>query len=348
MLLGVSNVSTLGNSIEAELARLLPPAWMIQLDLDAGFHPFDGRFEILAPNGSVSRFLVELKTRFEPRDVDRLSRASAPNQRILLVAPSLTARSRQVLKDHDICYADLLGNVWLSSESVLVDRTGAEKRLIPEKQHSRSSLRGPVTARVVRYLCDTLPPLRVRGIANATHAHAGNVSRILELLERELLIKRADNGSVVVVDWEPLIMRWASDLEKEREFRTFLEPRGLSAFVPLLSVWNGQYAVTGSYASAQLAPVIDPIAIDIYVENIDVAREHLSLRYAQDIGNVRLIRAFDPVVFQRTLRRRDLTLAGPSQIAADLVTMRKRSEDELLELFTWMKRHESEWRSESK
>ncbi len=342
----MSNAIELGNEIGREVARLFPDGWTIRFDFGPMARPFDGWLEVRVPSGDGTRFVVEVKARFEPRDVDRLAEVLPSDEPKLLMAPHLTPRSRQVLKDHGICYADLAGNIWLTHGSLFIDRTGGEKLPRPDEKRSRSSLRGPLTGRAIRYLCDILPPLSVRGIATATNANPGNISRILELLARERFIKRADNGAVAEVDWEPLIKRWGLDLEKERESRTFLEPRGLDALKPRLSHWKRQYAITGSFASALLAPVVEPISMDVYVTDIEDARQHLLLRQNESVGNVRLVRAFDAVVFERTFRRADLILAGPSQIAADLVTMRKRSTEELVEMFAWMKRHEFEWRSE--
>jgi DNA polymerase III gamma/tau subunit len=177
-----------------------------------------------------------------------------------------------------------------------------------------------------------------------TNVHPGNVSRILELLDRERLLERSDSGSVISVDWESLIQRWSQDLQKDRHPQTFLEPRGINVVTALLSEWTLPYAITGSYASAQLAPVVAPIVIDVYVREIEEAQKSLSLRASDRIGNVRLIRAFDRVAFERTITRGNVVLACPSQIAADLLTLPKRSLDEFNELMSWMKRHEPDWR----
>jgi len=111
-----------------------------------------------------------------------------------------------------------------------------------------------------------------------------------------------------------------------------------------LSKCRMQYAITGSFASARLAPTIVPVAIDVYVERIDEAPDLLSLRASERIGNVRIIEAFDPVAFERTMSRDELVLASPSQIAADLLSLPKRSQHEYSALLDWMKRHESDWR----
>jgi hypothetical protein len=348
MLLVVSNRTALSNGLLRQLRLILPAGWSAHAAA-GGAPQSDGWLEVTTPDGRPNRFEVEVKNRFEPRDIDRIERLSRDlpeREHTLLVAPHLSARSRQLLKERNISYVDLSGNAWLTTDSILIDRTGAEKApKAGEKARSRTSLRGPITGRIVRYLCDVRPPHKVREIASNTHVHPGNVSRILDFLTRERLVERGRNGSVTGADWESLIQHWADDLKKDRQAQMFLEPRGIDAVTSALSRWTPPYALTGAYASAQLAPVSAPIAIDVYVTEIDEAREALSLRASDRIGNVRLLRAFDPVVFERTMIRRDVVLANPSQIAADLLSLPKRSSDEFSELVQWMKRHESDWRS---
>jgi hypothetical protein len=350
MLLVVSNIAKWSNSIKKLFEPILPCGWRV------AFHPgayarngSDGRLTLQPPSGPGAQFALALKSRFEPRDIDQFlnQRYQKPDVNWLLVAPFLSPRSRELLKERQISYADFVGNVWLSGGSVLVDRSVApEKGAVREAEsRPRKSLRGPITARVIRLLCDKLGPLKVREIATIAHAHAGNVSRILDYLERERLIIRTARGGVSEVEWEPLLRRWAVDLAKERYSEAFLEPRGLGALVRRLAELDAAYAVTGPYAAGQLAMVAPPVAIDVYVRDIGSAFEALKLHRSERVGNVRLVYAFDDVVFERTMERHGVILACPSQVAADLLTMPKRSQEEYRALIEWMRENERLWRT---
>jgi hypothetical protein len=83
----------------------------------------------------------------------------------------------------------------------------------------------------------------------------------------------------------------------------------------------------------------------VYVEDIAAAAHGLDLRRAEAGANVLLIEPFDPVVFDRTLVRDELTLANPSQVAADLLTSPGRGPAEAEALLEWMAEHEHEWRT---
>ena len=347
-LLNASKEGELSTALARILRELLPDDWSFQTQRTNGRAGVDGTLNVHPPKGPSSIFAVEIKGRIDPRDIDRLERLNeglAPGERLLIVAPHVSARSRQLFKQRNISFLDPTGNAWLSTDSLLIDRTGSDKAPKDEEHRPRTSLRGPITGRVIRFLCDTRPPLKVRRIAMETDVHAGNVSRIVSFLERERLLARSSNGSIASVDWEALIERWSVDLQKDRRAESFLEPRGLSAVRSRLSNWTLPYAITGAYASAELAPAATPLTIDIYVNDIEEARAALSLRRSEHIGNVRFIEAFDRVAFERTLTTTaDLILACPTQIAADLLTLPTRSSDEYSELVEWMKQHESAWR----
>jgi hypothetical protein len=260
------------------------------------------------------------------------------------VSPFLSSRSQEVLRQNSISYIDFNRNVWIATNSLLIDRMGSDKPPVDGAERpARTSLRGPKTARIIRYLCDFREPLKVRDIAANTSVNAGNVSRVLDFLTRENVISR-ERGGVSSVDWEALIKRWAVDVAKDRRGEAFLEPHGLKAFIRRLEDSKCLYAITGAYAGAQIAPAAMPVAVDVYVTNIEAFADELELLRSDRVGNVRLVEAPDHVVFERTMNVNDVMIAAPSQIAADLLTLPKRSNDEYRSLLLWMKKHERIWR----
>lgn len=338
------------NLVEEALGSL-PPGWRLE-PIEPQTPSFDGAFELRAPDGRTSHFVFEIKSAVAPRDVDRVAkqltgipRGSHP----LLLVPYLTPRSRDLLRDRGISHADGTGNLWIAAGSIYIERVGsvngaADHRASTGRESTpRRSLRGPSTARVVRYLCDAVGPPRVRTIAAATRVDQGSVSRILNLLEREAFVRR-DGLSIVEVDWRALIVRWGENLAKDRVRKSYLAPRGLDHVRGLLKDVRFSYALTGSGAAAEIAPVAVPGALDVYVEDFAVATRALALRDGDGVGNVRLIEAFDPVVFERTKESHGIVLAAPSQVAADLVTLPRRSSDELAVLLDWMEQHAPGWR----
>lgn len=350
MLLAVGNRSFSSNAAIDIVRGSLPSGWDCTFAFEDAAHEPHESIEVRSPSGVVSRFALQTKSRFEPRDLDRLEstrRSLKPQNVLLLAAPFLSDRSRQVLRDSNISHIDLNGNLWITSDVIFIDKTADGKtRNRSSIERPRTSLRGPITGRLVRFLCDHRPPFKVREIAMATNVHPGNISRLMAFLERDRYIDRDASGAVENVDWEALLERWSKDLQRDRVSEAFLEPRGMQKVIANLRNLAIPYAATGSFASSRLAPLVEPVSIDVYVKSVAEARNLLDLRISERerIGNVRLVEAFDRVVFEDTLERDGIILAAPTQIAADLWTMPNRSSDENAHLLAWMKLHESLWK----
>lgn len=347
MLLAVSNEAEIRNSFARLLAAAFPRNWHVETDGPVKPQGPDAWLTITPPAGRPQRFAVEIKSRFEPRDLDYLARQTAgwnTEAPVVLVTPHLSERSRELLIEHGFSYADLAGNMRLSGDAVFIEQTGREPQKSIRTRIIPASLRGPLTGRVVRYVCEAVPPLGVRQIAGATNAPPGNVSRILRYLEKERFVHLDVRRRIAAVEWEPLLRSWGQELGKTRVMRSFLEPRGISAVLKRLSGMNVPYSLTGSFAASQIVPVALASAIDIYASDIDELASRINATIPDEMGNVRLIQAYDDVVFQRTISQNGLLLANPVQIAADLRTLPSRSEDEYSELIIWMKEHERVWR----
>ena len=346
-----NNMKSRNNRLLEEALGHFPAGWKLG-PIESEEPAFDGAVELRAPDGRTSRFVFEFKRTVEPRDIDRVAgqlSSVPPGSYPLFLAPYLSPRSRDLLRHRGISHADGTGNLWIAADSVYVERVGSVRGRIPpgaradDEGTPRRSLRGPRTARVVRYLCDGAGPPRVRTIATATGVDPGSVSRILQLLEREAFIRR-ENLEIVEVDWKALIVRWGQDLAKDRVRESYLAPRGVDYVRARLRTGSIRYTLTGSSAASAIAPAAAPSTLDVYVEDIDIAARTLALREGGGLGNVRLIEAYDPVVFERTVEREGLVLAAPSQVAADLVTLPRRSEDELTALLDWMEQNAPGWR----
>lgn len=336
------------------LASLLPKSWRVsptnpRPKTDSGRTP-DAVLRLRAPDGTTTTVVVEAKSRIEPKDVAavvaQFEAMRDYGDEFLLVAPSLSERSQSLLRERGISFLDMRGNVSIEFDrpAVLLRVRGETKPNEPSKT-PRRSLRGPITGRVIRLLCDSMPPFRVRQIAREINVSPGGVSRILDFLDRESYITRDEGGTVTSVDWAPLLRRWADDLVKEREQRLFFLPRGLSDLRLKLTSTRLKYAISGSWAASSYVLVAPPAEGFVYVSDISAAAETLALKSSGRVTNVRLVEAFDRVVFERTVIREGLSTAAATQILADLLTLPVRSSDEITAFEDWMKENEDVWRT---
>ena len=110
--------------------------------------------------------IVEAKPIFGPRDVDpllgglgRTLRTFAGHIAILIVAPWLSKRTRELLRDEKVNYLDLTGNalIRLENPTVFIETQGAIKDPSP-RQRGKARVQGPKAGRFVRLLTDVTPP----------------------------------------------------------------------------------------------------------------------------------------------------------------------------------------------
>jgi hypothetical protein len=105
--------------------------------------------------------------------------------------------------------------------------------------------------------------------------------------------------------------------------------------------------VTGSFAAVRLAPVAAPALLCAYVDDPPTVARALGL-IPTDVGtNVALLRPFDRVVWDRTVRQDGLLYVATSQIAIDCLTGNGRMPAEGEAVVDWMLSHEEAWRADS-
>ncbi|MFO0722867.1 MAG: hypothetical protein U1E65_03715 [Myxococcota bacterium] len=331
-----------------ELERRLPPRWSVVDASGTAIH--DAVAQIRAPDRRVASLLITARARLDPKAVSHLadtSRRTASAEVALIVAPYLSASTRARLRDEEVAYLDLTGNIRIviAEPGLFIEAQGASEDPNREERPPRS-LRGPKAGRIVRALVDRKEAPGVRELAALTKIDAGYVSRVLRFLDLEALITRVGHGRIQSVDWPALLRRWAQEapLESRGEMKTYLDPRGPSALVNRLANSDEKYVVTGSIAAAAFAPVAPTRLAAIWIRDADQAATRLGLRFTEAGANVLLVEPNDHDVFARAEERNGVWYASPSQIAVDLLTSPGRGPAEGEELIDWMMKHEEKWR----
>jgi hypothetical protein len=329
--------------------KRLPPGWSAELRSAAG-----GENHLLILRGADGRrtkLKVVSRKRVSPKDVPYLVRQTKDADQLLLVAPFLSVRARELLADANASYVDATGNLRLvaSDPAVFLETQGADSD--PDRRpRALRSLKGAAAGRVVRALCDFLPPYGVRSLAESSSTPLGTVSRVVSFLEEEALLARDEKKVITAVDWPALITRWARDygVTSSNAIRSYLEPRGLAALgskFPML----GRYAVTGTLAGPGIAPA--RLAM-IYVDDVERAAASLELVPTEAGANVWLLEPYDEVVFERTQQLPfapapqsfTVVAAAPTQVAVDLMTSPGRGPQEGEALIEKMKGTIDAWR----
>ncbi len=347
----------------ARLREMLPQSWTVErstraeVSADSGEARSlaDGAIDLRDPRGTYVTLAVEAKRSFDPRAVEQLSgglssviRSLASNIPILAVSPWMSARSRELLARDGINFIDLTGNALLKLENpaLYISAVGAARNPQPMPR-GQARVRGPKAARLIRLLIDVRPPYGVSEVAAVTGLTQGYVSRLLDALDQDALVERTRRGRVQDVDMPGLLRRWAEsyDVLKSNDASTFLAPRGASdALSQLAELSDLSVAVTGSFAAVRLAPVAAPALLIAYCNEIEALAKTLGLLPADEGANVVLLRAFDPVVWERGTEDAGLHYVAPSQAAIDCLTGTGRMPAEGEALIAWMAENEPRWR----
>lgn len=343
------------------LRERIPSAWSVEPANQEAMPGGRGR-----PDGTIvingqsvfATLAVEAKRSLGPRDVaglfgsvGRTLRALSPNIPILVVAPWLSPRTRDLLAAEGINFLDLTGNalVRLENPALFIQSQGADRDPSPTPR-GKARVRGPKAARLIRTLIDVRPPYGVRDLAEATGLAPGYISRLLDALDDDALLERSKRGQVESVDIAALLRRWAESYElfSTNDAQPYLAARGvedaLGRFPELPTV---RTAVTGSFAAVRLSPVAAPALLTVYCDDAKALANALDLIPADRGANVVLLRPFDPIVWERTDEESGVRYVAPSQAAVDCLTGNGRMPAEGEALIQWLLANEPAWRLDS-
>lgn len=249
----------------------------------------------------------------------------------LVLAEWISPRGRALLDEAGVHCMDLTGMVHLVLDGprVAVRIEGAVNDPRPPTRRLRG-LAGPQAGRLVRLLADVAPPYRPGDLVAATGLSASYVTRLLQALDAHGLITR--EGPVVTgVSWADLLEQRAATtslLDAEHSF--WVAPRGQRAVLERIDSdreLRDRVAVTGAHAARTFMPVVAGGQLMLYVRDEDtgVPRDvasALGLLPADEDAEVVLLRAPDPVVFDRTNLRIDegVRHVALSQIVLDCLS----------------------------
>ncbi len=353
----MGNTALSGNAIVVAVVEALqgrlPAGWagsLLKPSKTASDTAVAAVLSIRRKGASAETVRIGAKSRVEPKDVDYLAATlrPTPDEPVLIAAPYLSPRTQERLRSRGFAYADLTGNVRLelTEPGLFIETSGARENPEPNPR-DRKSLKGAKAGRLIRALCDFRPPVGLRELAKRTGVDPGYTSRVIDFLDREALVTRTPRGPITAVDWRGLLNRWSQEYSPFRRqgATMYLAARGIPAVTERLKQLKARYAVTGSWAAAEVAPVTAPRLLTLYVDRPRDVEHALDLRPAEAGANVAVFTPFDDVVFERTSTMNGVTIAAISQVAADLLTSPGRGPNEAEALMQWMQENEDAWRA---
>ena len=324
----------------------------------------DSIFTVKDPGGMGSGpVLVEAKHDLTPRYVTshlvprvELMKRVQPGAAVLIVAPWLSPRTRDLLESLGYGYVDLTGNIQfrLARPGVVIRVQGDQRAPTPVRSYARQ-LRGDKAGVLVRALVDVAPPYRATPLAEATRISLPYVTRLLDTMESEALVTR-QGKRIVDVDWRGLLQERAA----RSELLQITSPLGMTAQRGISDVLAAmrdfvragrRLAVTGPYAAAAVAPLTIGGQLMIYREDTDpqalrIDQRELRLLPTRPGGtpDVLLLTAPTTVVFAGRRWIDGLPHVALSQLVLDSLSGSGRMPAEGQAVLDHMARTIDEWR----
>lgn len=333
----------LGDTV-ARLRELVPAGWSIVV----ANRTRDGGTVTISNERDSGNLAVLWRKRLEPRDIAGLSESSEPT---VVVSTWLSPRTRELLRARGLGFLDATGNADITlGRPGLVIRTDGAARDPSPKPSTGPTLRGPRAWALLRTLIEVAPPYGVRDLAAALRVDAGYVSRVLKVLEGELLIERRPRGPITSVDWEGVLRQLASTYSvlSANDTSTWVAPAGAEQLLADLAERRaGRWAVTGSFASSSIVPAAAPETAIVYTTDPERVAKVGRLLPATTGSNVVLAIPYDEIVFERTRGSEKVPFVSAAQIAVDDLTGSGRMPEEGEALIGWMRRTPARWQSNS-
>lgn len=328
-----------------QIASRLPPRWRSSVEARTGD---GGIVRFTAPNGTTAVVRAVVRKRLDPRSAAALASTGEP---AIVVSEWLSPRTRTVLAEVGLSYADTTGNVlvMVSEPGLSISAAGSNRDPAP-RPAAAVNLRGPRAWALERTLVEVLPPYGLSELSDSLGIDAGYLSRLLAGLADELLIERAPRQPVQRVDWEALLRQITQTyaLLDGNETTSWIAPGGPEQFLRDLSASKARrWTVTGTFAANRLTSVAAPEVAVVYADDPDRLADMLRLRPTRTGGNVVTALPYDPIVYERTWRQDGLVFASVTQVAIDCLTGFGRMPAEGDALLAWMRKRAPRWQSPS-
>jgi hypothetical protein len=325
------------------LREQLPAGWKVSVTRPAAG---SSSFRITAPSGETADIEVELLKDGTPRSAASLAEPDRPT---IALADWVSPRAREVLRARGVGYLDATGNaeIELQQPGLFIRTSGLDRNPAP-KPTGGPGLRGPKAWALLRVLTEVTPPFGVRELAGAVDVDPAYVSRVLRVLEEELLLTRMPRGPVTTVEWEGVLRKAASTYSffDSNETSTWVTTAGPEQLLNDLDGRRvGTWIVSGSFAAARLARVAAPELVVLYTDDPERLAKAGRLLPATRGANVALALPYDPIVFERTSASRGVSYASLPQVALDCLTGNARMPAEGDALIAWMRKNEPRWRT---
>ena len=273
--------------------------------------------------------LLDIKSSGEPaflyKAISRLHLASGrwPDSYPVVVAPYVSPRGREILRESRVGFFDLAGNCLLEFDGVYIERREATKP--PAARRQQRALFAPVSSRIHRVLLHNADRRwKLRDLAQEAEVSLGLAHRVAQRLLGETFLEKEERF-LVLRDPPGLLDAWREAYRYLiNEIRTYhaaaRTPQHLIRRIAEAgSRTNGRYALTLHAGASLVAPFVRFNDVHIYTEEpAETWVEALDLREVEFGGNFSLLAPYDAGVFYAAHEVDGAVVVGDVQLYLDL------------------------------
>jgi hypothetical protein len=241
----------------------------------------------------------------------------------VVVAPYVSPRGREILRQSRVGFLDLAGNCLLQFDGVYIERAEATKPPAARKQ--QRSLFAPVSSRIHRVLLeDTERRWKLRDLAQEADVSLGLTHRVVQRLLDEAFLERHDRllalrGPASLLEAWREVYRYSRNSIRAYHAATRTPQQLMQRVAEAARHMAGRYAFTLHAGASLVAPFVRFTDIHVYTEGpIDAWIEALDLREVEFGGNLSLIEPYDAGVFYRAREMDGANVVGDIQLYLDL------------------------------
>ena len=282
------------------------------------------------------KLYVEIKDNGQPRYaralVEKLSLFNkTPENYWIFVAPFVSEKTGQLLRESGIGFVDFAGNCYISFEGVHIQKEGKKNPFLTKRKFK--SLFKLKASRILRVLLsDPNRPWKIEQLAKEAQVSTGHVYNIKEeLLDREWA--HFDNKGLKLDEPESLLQEWCNEYQAEEKpctnFYSLLAPSELETRIKMsCNDLKVRYALSGLAGAFRLAPFVRYRRVTFYLEDkIDELAKIMDLKSVTSGENVTVITPLDDGVFYNLDRIGEMPVVSPIQLYLDLNVLGDRGKE---------------------
>ncbi|MBL4621804.1 MAG: hypothetical protein JKY89_05345 [Immundisolibacteraceae bacterium] len=254
----------------------------------------------------------------------------------VLVAPFFSEQAKEIIKEHNFGYIDLVGNFFISYFPIYLESTGHKNKTI-EKRELRSIF-SPKGERVIRTLLGKGNcKWEIKDLAKQSEVSLGHTSNIKRKLEDKEYLTIEKPSGFTLTNPSSLLHQWSNeyDSQKHQKFSFFsLESTQEieENLALLLDEQNIEYAFSGFSAAIRYQAHVLYKKVCLYVEKLPDNLNEIGLKEVESGANCDIFIPYDQGLFSNGKEFNKVKVVSEEQAYLDLLQMKSRGEEAAMEI----------------